>query len=125
MNPTLRCAVAALVVVAASPLAVAAGWGALLHNSPAADYNDEDLRQFLEAAKTALDAPGPPQPVEWSNASTGAGGRFLVLGPAKVKNFEDCKRVRSTANSKKQKGYPSVWTACRDPSGRWGVVSMG
>jgi len=125
MNSTLRRAAAALLVVVASPLAAAAGWVALLHNSPAVDYNDEDLRQFFEAAKTALDAPDPPQPVEWSNASTGASGRFVVLGPAKVKNFDQCKRVRSTMHSKKQKGYPTVWTACKDPSGRWGVVSMG
>jgi surface antigen len=125
MNSTLRGAVAALIVVAASPPADAAGWVALLHNSPAVDYNEEDLRLFLEGAKSALDAPDPPQTVEWSNAASGANGRFLVLGPAKVKNFEQCKRVRSTMNSKKQKGYPSVWTACKDPSGRWGVVSMG
>jgi surface antigen len=125
MSPKLRRTVAALAVVAASPLASAAGWVALLHSSPAVDYNEEDLRLFLESAKAALDAPDPPQTVDWSNAATGANGRFLVLGPAKVKNFEQCKRVRSTMNSKKQKGYPSVWTACKDPSGRWGVVSMG
>jgi surface antigen len=125
MKKTWRRTLAALIIVAASPLAAASGWGALLRNSPAVDYNDEDLRLFLEAAKTALDATGPPQPVEWSNASSGAGGRFVVLGPAKVKNFDECKRVRSTMHSKKQKGYPTTWTACKDTTGRWGVVSMG
>ena len=117
---------AALILVAASPLLGAAGWGTMLLGTPGEDFNDEDLRQFLVTAKQALEAPAPPQTVTWSNAESGAGGSFLVLGESKVKNFEVCRRTRITLYSKKRKGYPAVFTACKDPtSGRWLMVSAG
>ena len=63
--------------------------------------------------------------MEWRNADSVAGGTLVVLGKATVKNFEECRRVRTTVYSKKQKGVPSVWTTCKDPSGRWKLVSVG
>ena len=123
MKTSLVRTVLALSIAVACPPAWSAGWVALLRDSPAEDFNDEDLRQFLDAAKSALDAPNPDEPVEWKNVSTGSGARFVVLGPVKVENYSECKRVRSTTYSRKRKGYPTVWTACRDTDGHWQFVS--
>jgi surface antigen len=127
MRPSrhLRGALLALAVLAASPVALAAGWGALLRNSPGEDFNDEDLRQFLAASKQALEAPGEPKTLEWSNSESGAGGSFLVLGQPKVKDFSECRRTRIKLHSKKRKGYAAVYTACKDASGRWRLVGAG
>jgi surface antigen len=125
MKTNLHRLLVALIIGAASPLVAAAGWGALLRNSPAEDFNDEDLRQFLTAAKQVLDAPGPPQTQEWRNAESGAGGNLLVLGRPKVQGFEECRRTRITLYSRKRQGNPSVFTACKDPGGRWLLVGAG
>lgn len=115
----------ALAIAGAAPVVWPAGWGAILRDGPVEDFNDEDMRLFLAAIKQAIEAPDPPQPVEWRNADSGAGGTLLVLGKEKVQDFDDCRRVRTTLHSKKQKGVPSVWTTCKDTSGRWRLVSVG
>lgn len=125
MKTIARRALLVLLLAATGPLC-AAGWVAVLKGTPGEDFNDEDLRQFLAAAKQALEAPAPPQTVTWNNAESGAGGSFLVLGEPKVKNFESCRRTRITLHSKKRKGYPTTYTACKDPSsGRWLMVGAG
>lgn len=116
-------AVLALSIALACPAAWSAGWVALLRGTPAQDFNDEDLRQFLEAARSALDSPNPDEPVEWRNASTGSGARFVVLGTAMVENYSECKRMSSTSFSRRRTGHPTVWTACRDADGHWQIVS--
>ena len=118
-------ALLALVIVAASAWAGAAGWGALLRDSPAVDFNDEDLRLFFGALQQTLDAPGPPQPVEWRNAASGAGGSLLVLGEARLEPFRECRRMRITLHSRKRQGLPAVFTACKDDSGRWLLAAAG
>ena len=126
MKTIVRSALVALIIATASPFVAAAGWVAVLRGTPGEDFNDEDLRQFLEAAKQALEAPAPPQTLAWRNAESGSGGTFLVLGEPKVKNFDTCRRTRMTLYSKKRKGYPTVYTACKDPaSGRWVTVGAG
>lgn len=125
MKRNLHRLLVALIIGAASPLVAAAGWGALLRDSPAEDFNDEDLRQFLAAAKQVLDAPGPPQTLEWRNADSGAGGSLLVLGRPQVQGFDDCRRTRITLYSRKRQGTPAVFTACKDPGGRWLLVGAG
>ena len=54
-----------------------------------------------------------------------AGGTLVVLGKTQVGEFKDCRRVRTTVYSKKQKGVPAVWTTCKDASGRWRLASVG
>jgi surface antigen len=122
------CALLALGMCAAAPLSWPArggSWAGILGDGPAQDLSDEDLRLFTEAVQKTLDAPGEPQPVDWSNAATGAGGTLLVLGEAKYKDFEQCRRVRATTHSKKRQGHPSVWTACKDTDGRCRIVRAG
>jgi surface antigen len=137
MNRTLQwnaaanralCALLALALCAAAPLSWPArggSWAGILGDGPAQDLSDEDLRLFTEAVQKTLDAPGEPQPVEWSNPATGAGGSLLVLGEATYKDFEQCRRMRATTHSKKRRGYPSVWTVCKDTDGRWRMVGAG
>ena len=125
MTRNLKRAMLALAIAVASPWAAAAGWGSLLGNSPAVDFNDDDLRQFIDAMKQALDAPGPPQAVTWRKEVSGAGGTLLVLGPAKFENYGDCRRAQITLYSRKRQGNPAVFTACKDPGGRWLLVGAG
>lgn len=125
-NPTrFRTAALAFAIGIASPLAFGAGWGALFAKGPVVDFQDEDLRMYLDAIKRALEAAGDPQPVQWQNPASGAGGTIVVLGRPAVKDFADCRRVRSTVHSKKQKDQSSTWTACKEPGGRWVLVSAG
>ena len=125
MRKTLTHVLLALAISASAPLAWPAGWGGVLRNGPVEDFNDEDMRLFLAAIQQAVEAPDPSQPVEWRNADSGAGGKLVVLGKAKVKDFDECRRVRTTLYSKKQKGVASVWTTCKDASGHWKLVSVG
>ena len=60
-----------LALVLAQP-AQATGWVVVLKNTPAEDFNDEDIQQFLSAAVKLLNAPGegPAPDVAWQNAAT-------------------------------------------------------
>jgi surface antigen len=115
---------AALLIALACSAAWSAGWVAVLKNSPAEDFDDEDIQLFLANAKTALDAPGT-QPVAWVNPRTGSGGTFEVIGQPKAQSGAECKRVRMTLRSKKQQGNPSTLTACKDADGRWRLAKAG
>ena len=112
---------AALLAVSSST-AWCAGWGAILHDSPVEDFNDEDVRQLLAAVKQVLDAPAQSRPVEWSDAESGAGASLSVVGTPKVKGFDECRSVRGSVYSKKRKGTPMTWTACKEPGGHWALV---
>jgi len=120
---------AALMVAAVAGLAspwAAANWGLAMRDSPARDFDDEDSRQFLAAVRQVLEAPPPPQPLEWRNQASGAGGTLLVIGQPKRQGFVECRRVRATLHSRRRQGQPQVWTACRQESGgSWKLVSAG
>jgi hypothetical protein len=115
-------ALAALAAIAAAPLAVSAGWGALLNDRALTDFNDDDVRDYLAAVYTLLDAPLPAAPVEWSNPSTGAGARLEVIGEPRIEGFSECRRVRTEVYSRKQKAQARTWTACRDDADGWRLV---
>ena len=101
----------------------AAGWGAVLKDSAITDFSDEDVRQYLEAVHSLLEAPMPAAPVEWRNDRTGAGAHLELLGQPKIEGFAECRRVRTNVYSRKHKANPRVWTACRDADGGWSLVS--
>ena len=115
----LRAVVQATVLLACMP-ALAAGWIKLLAHTPAENFQDDDLRMFLEAARDALNAEGPPKTVEWSNARNGTGGSFLVLEDS-VRNGLPCRRIRFSTYAP---GFPNppktstTWTACK-LDGHW------
>jgi hypothetical protein len=112
----------ALAALAAAPLAWSAGWAALLNDRAITDFNDDDVRDYLETVYTFLDAPMPAAPVEWSNPRTGAGARLEVIGQPQIEGFGECRRVRTEVYSRKQKAQPRTWTACRDAEGGWRLV---
>jgi surface antigen len=107
----------------AAPPVAAAGWVVLLKDTPAEDFDDDDLHQFLSAAKRTLDAEGPAEEVQWSNPATGAGGRFKELSRSTDASGRPCKRLRFGIYSKKQSEKFTTWTACRTEDGRWRLVS--
>jgi surface antigen len=108
-------------LVAACTTAAAAGWVMLLKDTPAQKFQEEDLRMFLEAARDALNAEGPPKPVQWSNPKNGTGGSFLVIGES-TREGMPCRRLRFSTYAP---GYPNppksstTWTACKNAEGRW------
>ena len=117
--------VAALALSAVAPAAHSAGWGNILRDGPVEDFSDEDVSLYMDAIKQTLETGAVSQPVEWRNPDSRSGGTLVVLGKPKMKDFEECRRVRTTVYSKKSKGVPSVWTACKEPAGRWRLVSVG
>jgi hypothetical protein len=118
----LAAAVALACLLPAAPAAHAAGWVVLLKDTPAEDFDDEDIRQFLSAAKRALDADGPPEEVQWSNPASGAGGRFKELSRSTDAAGRPCKQLRFGIYSKKQSEKSTTWTLCRE-EGRWRLVA--
>ena len=98
------------------------GWTTALRGSVIQDFHDEDLRQFMGAVRRLLDAPVSAEPAEWRNAESGAGAQLVVLGSPQIAGYGECRRVRVTAYSKKRKGQPTSWTACRLADGNWQLV---
>ena len=116
----LRALVYATLIVACAP-AAATGWVKLLARTAAEQFQEDDLRMFLEAARDALNAEGPPKTVSWANDKNRTGGSFLVIGESKRGDLP-CRRLRISTYAP---GYPNppksstTWTACRSPDGRW------
>ncbi|HEX4232722.1 MAG TPA: RT0821/Lpp0805 family surface protein [Caldimonas sp.] len=116
----LRAALGASLVAACTG-AGAVGWVGLLSKTPAEKFQDDDLRMFLETARDALNAEGPPKPFDWSNPKNGTGGSFLVLSDS-VRNGMPCRRIRFYTYAP---GYPNppkastTWTACKNAEGKW------
>ena len=118
-------AIIALGLVAAAAFAHASGWVAVLKNTPAELFDDDDLRLFLATAAAVLNADGQPVKTAWSNPATGAGGDFLVIGQSVDANKAACKRVRFSVSAKERASRQLVWTACKDTSGRWRLSHVG
>jgi surface antigen len=116
----MRLAFAAMLLAAtlATPV-YANGWIALLKNTPAERFDDEDIGMFVAAAKTALDAEGEPKPVAWSNPATGSGGSFTELDKSVAKDGSPCKRLRITTYAKGRSEKAATWSACKGSDGRW------
>lgn len=115
-----------LALVATSASAVMpGGWGAVLRDMPSAQFNDEEIRLHLETALKALNAPIGTPPAAWHNEATGNGAKFEVLSQPKLAGQTECRRVRGTSYSKIRKPTSTLWTACKDASGRWLVAKVG
>ena len=117
-------AAAAVVLACACTAAAAAGWVALLRNTAAESFDEDDLRMFLDAAKQALNAEGR-EPVDWVNSATSKGGSFLVIGESVGADGAPCKRVRFSTYAPKYPKSTTTWTACKAPDGRWRLAAAG
>jgi surface antigen len=125
MKSDLRAAILVLLVVA-TPWAVAGsgGWVAILKNTPAEQFDDEDLKMFLAAAGNALNAEAtPPQPVVWSNPDTGSGGRFLELRRSTLSGGAPCKRMKVSTYAKNRSEQSVTYTLCKNAAGKWQLSS--
>ena len=111
-----------LVLVLFAPGAWSSGWAALLKDKAITDFNDDDIREYLDTVYALLDAPLPAAPVQWSNPRTGAGAGLEVIGQPQIEGFAECRRVRTNVYSRKHKAEPRTWTACRDADGGWRLV---
>jgi len=111
-----------LLLVLLAPAAWSSGWAALLDNQAISDFNDQDIREYLDTVYALLDAPLPTAPVRWSNPRTGAGAGLEVIGEPRIAGFAECRRVRTNVYSRKHKAQPRTWTACRDTDGGWRLV---
>jgi surface antigen len=115
---------AILLCALAPPPALATGWVVVLKNTPAEDFNDEDIRQFLTAAVKLLNAPGegPAPDVAWNNPESGSGGDFKELARSTDAAGHACRRLRLGVYSKQHPESIATWTVCRGDDGRWKVT---
>ena len=92
---------------------------ALLKNSPAELFDDEDLKLFLDAARKALDEGKDTQSYAWQNPKTGHRGEFTVLKTFQSKG-RDCKRlgVHNEAQGRKSDMRHNLCSI----DGRWRLV---
>ena len=99
--------------------AASAQFVALLKNSPAELFDDDDLRLFLDAARRTLDQGPEGQPIAWDNPKTGHRGDMTLLKQFQSKG-RDCKqlRVRNEAQGRKSDMRHSL---CK-VDGRWRLV---
>lgn len=116
---------ALLALLVAAPAAWSSDWTSLLKDKALADFNEQDLHDYLETVTALLDAPQPEAPVEWSNPKTGVGARLEVIGQPQVTGFSECKRVRTNVYSAKHRAATRTWTACRDSDGAWSLAKGG
>ena len=115
----------AIGLACACAVASAAGWIAVMKNTAAEAFDEDDVHQFLNTAVKTLNAEGPPQTVDWSNPANGTGGSFLVVGDAAPRQGEPCKRLRVSVYAPKYPKSTSTWTMCRSPAGRWQLAGVG
>jgi surface antigen len=102
---TARCARAVAAVAAAlmcmAPVLAAQGWLGVLKNTPAEQFDEEDLQIFIEHARKALNDTPDGQTVRWQNPASGSGGE---LTPVKSFSWKQhpCRelRIQSTAGGR-------------------------
>ena len=101
-----RLAGAALFVLACTP-AAAQNWIGLLKNTPAERFNEEDLKLFLDASKTALNDTPPGQSVKWQNPVSGSRGELKVV---KTYSWQDhpCRQLRVHSETADRKGATTL-----------------
>lgn len=92
---------------------------ALLKNSPAELFDDEDLKLFLEAARNTLDHGAEGQAFAWQNPKTAHRGEFKVLKTFQS-NGRDCKRV-AVHNEAQGRKSDMRHNLCK-VDGRWRLV---
>jgi hypothetical protein len=120
------CLPALVLVLALAPVlpAQAAGWVTVLKNSPAEDFNDADIEQFLQTAAKVLNAETPQGEVAWRNAESGAGGHFKEVGRSVDKAGHACRSLRLGVYAKQKAESFGTWMVCKADDGRWKVAHV-
>ena len=95
-------AIAAFILAGAASPALAQNWVGLLKNTPAEQFDEDDLRIFMDAGRKALNEAPDNQSVTWENPKTRARGEITVLRSFESKG-RPCRevRVRNQAGGRK------------------------
>jgi surface antigen len=111
--------VATWLVVVCVP-AAAQNWIGLLKNTPAENFNEEDLKLFLDASRKALNESAAGETVKWQNPVSGSGGELKVV---KLFTWHDypCRQVRVSSHTVDRKGN-STLNLCQ-VTGKWKLLS--
>lgn len=111
--------VAAWLVLACVP-AAAQNWVGLLKNTPAENFNEEDLKLFLDASRKALNETPAGETVKWQNPVSGARGELKVM---KSFTWQDhpCRQLRVYSETIDRKGTNTL-NLCQ-VVGKWKLVS--
>jgi surface antigen len=111
--------VAAWLLLACLP-AAAQNWVGLLKNTPAEQFNEEDLKLFLDASRKALNDTPAGETVKWQNPVSGSRGEIKVL---KLFTWQDnpCRQVRVSNETIDRKGNNTL-NLCQ-VAGKWKLLS--
>jgi surface antigen len=104
-----------------SGLAHATNWILVLKNTPAEQFEEEDLRLFLDAGRTALNETPDGQTVSWENPETKAAGSITII-KTRIRDELTCKQVK-LHNSAKGRVGNQVLDLCKDTNGKWKFAS--
>jgi hypothetical protein len=109
-----------LVLLAASPAAVAQNWVGLLKNTPAERFDEEDLRIFMDTGRKALTEGADNQTLSWENPKTRARGDITVLRRFEWKSHP-CKELKLHNEAQGRKGDSTL--ALCSVEGKWRLLS--
>ena len=100
--------------------AAAQNWIGLLKNTPAENFNEEDLKLFLEASRKALNETPVGGTEKWQNPVTGSGGELKVV---KLFTWQDnpCRQIRVSNYTVDRKGSNTL-NLCQ-VGGKWKLLS--
>jgi surface antigen len=113
-------AVGLLLVAASTSAAAQAGIG-VLKDTPADNFNEEDMRLFSDAMQRALDTtPADPAGIAWANPKTTAHGRVTNEASFTWRSY-DCRRLLIENEARGQTSH-NQFNLCR-VEGRWRAVS--
>jgi surface antigen len=107
--------------LAAVPAAAQQGWFSLFRNTPAEQFDDEDLRLFIEASRKALNDTPEQGTVSWENPKTQSRGDVTVLS---VFTWQEhpCRKIKVVNEARGRKGTTTP-SFCRVDD-KWRVVTQ-
>jgi len=110
----------AMALAGFSSLAAAQNWVALLKNTPAEHFDDEDLQMFLAAGRRALTEAKDHEPIRWENPKTRARGELTVARSFEWKSHP-CKELQISSEAGGRKGR-STLNLC-SVEGKWRLLA--
>ena len=111
---------AVLIAAAAAAPAAAQNWVALLKNTPAERFDEEDLRMFMDNARKVLAEGKENETSSWENPKTRARGDVTLLRSFESKG-RPCKEVR-VHNEAQGRKNTSTLSLCQ-VEGKWRLLS--
>jgi surface antigen len=110
-----------VLMVTATPFAMAQNWVGLLKNTPAEQFDEDDLRIFMDAGRKALNEAPDNQSVTWENPKTRSRGEITVLRSFESKG-RPCREVRVRNQAGGRKGDNTL-NLCKVEE-KWRLLSV-